>query len=271
MVLPVRDLNPTRRVPHVNWLFIAINIGVFAWQSLALTACEQARFIYLFAAIPQELLSLSELPTQTTDALLGACEVPAGSKLVLVSALTSMFLHGDLLHLGSNMLFLYVFGDNVEDRLGPVRYVVFYVSGGLAAALTYALLSPGSTVPLVGASGAIAAILGAYLVLFPRARVLTYVPFPLYLLALLIPKVHIRYWLLIFAIVKMPAWLLLTGWIAVQFVAVGAPTTGMIAYEAHIAGFAAGIVLILLLDRRRMHRGQVPLHPVRSPRPRGPR
>jgi membrane associated rhomboid family serine protease len=266
MVLPIRDLNPTRRVPHVNWLFIATNIAVFAWQTLGLADCEQVRFIYRFAAIPKEMLSLSQLSTGTAEQVLGSCATPSMTKIVAVSVVTSMFLHGSLLHLAGNMLFLFVFGDNVEDRLGPVRYILFYITGGILSAVAYAAFQPGSAVPLVGASGAVAAILGAYLILYPSARVLTYVPFPLYLIALVIPKVKIRLWLVIFAIVKMPAWLLLLGWLALQVIAVGSQTPGMIAYEAHIAGFLAGIVLILLLDRRRLKRGQQPLHPVRRQR-----
>lgn len=267
MVLPVGDLNPTRRVPHVNWLFIAINVGVFAWQALALSACEQARFVYQFAAIPHEILRLSPLPAEATEELLGGCAGPAMDKVVLVSLVTSMFLHGGVWHLAGNMLFLYVFGDNVEDRLGPLRYVLFYTCGGVASALAYAFIQPGSGMPMVGASGAIAAILGAYLILYPGARILTYVPFPLYLLAWFIPGIRIRMWLLVFAIVTMPAWVLLAGWIGFQFVAVGSPDAGLVAYEAHIAGFVAGIVLVLLLDHRRLQRGREPLHPVRTRRP----
>lgn len=273
MVLPVGDLNPTRRVPHVNWLFIAINIGVFLWQSVALSACEQVRFVYQFAAIPREILSLSPLPQTTAEELLGGCAGLANDKIVLMSLVSSMFLHGGPWHLGGNMLFLYVFGDNVEDRLGRLRYVLFYAAGGISSALAYSFIRPESNLPMVGASGAIAAILGAYLILYPRAKVLTYVPFPLYLLAWLIPGIRMQAWLLIFAIVTMPAWLLLVGWIGLQFVAVGSPGVsvgspggGLVAYEAHIAGFAVGVLLLLLVDHRRTERGHEPFHPVRPRR-----
>jgi membrane associated rhomboid family serine protease len=266
MVIPIRDLNPTRRRPHVNWLFIAINLGIFAWQVLAIDACERVAFVYRFAVVPQEVLRLDALPESTVEQALGACAVPGTDKIVLLSLVTSMFLHGDLLHLLGNMLFLFIFGDNVEDRLGPIRYVLFYLGGGVIAALSYVMLQPGSVAPLIGASGGVAAILGAYLVMYPGAKVLTYVPFPLYLLALLIPRVTIRVWFIIFAIVKMPAWLLLGGWLALQFVGAREADGAMIAYEAHIAGFAAGIALILLLDRGRRHRGRQPFHdPWRRP------
>jgi membrane associated rhomboid family serine protease len=134
------------------------------------------------------------------------------------------------------------------------------------ATAAHVAVQPGSIVPLVGASGAIAAILGAYLIMYPRARVFTIVPFPLYLLALLVPKVRIRSWWLIFAIVVMPAWLLLIGWFAVQFRAAQAPGTDLVAYDAHVAGFVAGLVLVLLLDRRRQRRGEPTYHPVRADR-----
>ncbi len=260
MVIPVGDLNPTRRRPHVNWLFLLVNLGVFAWQHLVLTPCEALGLLYSFALVPQELLGLAPLDPSVVEQTLGACALTGPDKWVPLTLLTSMFLHADLWHLLGNLLFLFVFGDNVEDRLGPARYVVFYLAGGVAAGLAYTLLQPGSTIPLVGASGGVAAVLGAYLVLHPRARVLTFVPFPLYLVALILPGVRIRLWLLVFAIVKLPAWLLLGGWLVFQFVGIGDPDGANVAYEAHIAGFVAGILLLLALDRRRLRRGQTPLH-----------
>ncbi len=266
MVIPIRDLNPTRRRPHVNWLFLAINLAVFVWQHLYLDPCANVGFIYRFAVVPQEILSLQALSAGTVEQSLGSCAVLDTDKLVLLPLLTSMFLHANIWHLLGNMLFLFVFGDNVEDRLGGVRYVLFYIGGGAIAALSYVVLQPGSAMPLIGASGGVAAILGAYLIMHPNAKVLTYVPFPLYLVALLIPGLRIRAWFVIFAIVRMPAWLLLGGWLAYQFVGIRDPGGGNIAYEAHIAGFAAGILLILLLDRGRQRRGQATLHPVRDRR-----
>lgn len=273
MVIPIGDINPTRRRPHVNWVLLALNLGVFVWQHLYLGPCDGHGFLYRFAVVPQEVLALEALPVSTVSETLGSCAVPGADKWVLASLVTSMFLHADIWHLIGNLLFLFVFGDNVEDRLGPVRYVFFYLAGGVIAALAYALLRPGSVVPLIGASGAVAAVLGAYLVMHPRARVLTYVPFPLYLLAWLIPGVRIRVWLVIFAIVKVPAWLLLGGWLAFQFVAVQDPGGANVAYEAHIAGFVAGIIAILVLDAGRSRRGRSTQHPVRRRRgrPRGPR
>ncbi len=267
MVLPIGDINPTRRRTFVLWTLLAINVGVFGYQALVLEGCEQLIFVYQWAAIPQELLTGAPLSGTELEATLGECAPLAGEKNVWLPVVTSMFLHGGLAHLLGNMIFLAVFGDNVEDRLGHARFLLFYLAGGGVATAAFVALQPSATVPLVGASGAIAAVLGAYLICFPRARVLTIVPFPLYLLALLIPGVRIRRWLIIVAVVGLPAWLLLTGWFVVQAMAANDPVGDMVAYEAHVAGFLAGIVLVLLLDMRRSRRGQQPFHPDRRPRP----
>jgi membrane associated rhomboid family serine protease len=266
MVLPVGDINPTSRRAWVTGVFLALNAAVFLLVQLPLEGCEQIAFIYQWAAVPVELLRLEQVPAEAVAAQTGGCEV-APEKSILVSAVTSMFMHGNLGHLLANLLFLWIFGANVEDRLGHLRFIGFYLGGGLIATYAFALVNPSSTVPLLGASGAIAAVLGAYLVLYPRARVLTYVPFPLYLLALILPGIRIRSFWLIFAIVTMPAWLLLGGWFALQLSAAQAPATGGgVAYMAHAAGFVAGIVLLLLLDGHRQRRGQPTFHPTRDRR-----
>jgi membrane associated rhomboid family serine protease len=265
MVLPVGDVNPTHRRPVLTWTLMVLNVAVFAYQA-TLEGCAAPEFVYRYAAIPRELVAFAPLASTELDAVLGPCAAAAGGKSVGQSAVTAMFLHGNLAHLVGNLLFLYVFGNNVEDRLGRARFLGFYLAGGIVATAAHVAVQPGSIVPLVGASGAIAAILGAYLIMYPRARVFTIVPFPLYLLALLVPKVRIRSWWLIFAIVVMPAWLLLIGWFAVQFRAAQAPGTDLVAYDAHVAGFVAGLVLVLLLDRRRQRRGEPTYHPVRADR-----
>jgi membrane associated rhomboid family serine protease len=266
MVLPIGDINPTRRRTFVLWTLLAINVGVFGYQALVLEGCDQLVFVYQWAAIPQELLTGTPLSGADLEGLLGECAGQAGDKNVWLPVVTSMFLHGGLAHLFGNMIFLAVFGDNVEDRLGHARFLLFYLVGGGVATGVFVAMQPSATVPLVGASGAVAAVLGAYLICFPRARVLTIVPFPLYLLALLLPGVRIRRWLLIVAIVGLPAWLLLSGWFVLQAMAANDPVGDMVAYEAHVAGFLAGIVLLLVLDVRRSRHGQQPFHPRRRPR-----
>lgn len=263
MVLPVGDVNPTRRRAVVTGSLLLINLAVFLLLQAPQDGCDEIAFVYRFSVVPRELTALSPLSAGELDALLGPCANAAAGKSVALSLLTAMFLHGNLGHLLGNMLFLWVFGNNVEDRLGRVRFVVFYLAGGAAATVAFAALNPGESTPLLGASGAIAAILGAYLLLFPRATVLTYAPFPLYLLAFVIPAARIRAFFLIFAIVTLPAWLVLGGWFVLQAFAARSALSSAVAYEAHVAGFVAGIVLLALLDRRRSSRGQVPFHPSR--------
>ena len=272
MVLPVGDINPTSRRAWLTGLLLALNAGVFLVLQAPLEQCEQLAFLYRWSAIPQELLSMRPVGFETVATEAGAAHCADGSvtKSVPASAVSSMFLHGNLLHLLGNLLFLWIFGANVEDRLGHLRYLGFYLGGGLIATYAFAMINADSVIPLVGASGAIAAVLGAYLVCFPKARVLTYVPFPLYLLALLIPGLRIRSFWLFFAIVGMPAWLLLGGWLAFQVSAAQAPVTGGgVAYAAHVAGFLAGMALILVLDRGRRRKGRPEFHPPRRPPPRG--
>jgi membrane associated rhomboid family serine protease len=263
VVLPIGDVNPTRRRAVVTFALVVTNLLVYVRSQLPLEGCDEAAFLYRFGAVPRELLERESLTAAELEGLLGSCAAAVDGKSVAVSLVTAMFLHGNLAHLLGNLLFLWVFGNNVEDRLGRVRFVIFYLVGGVVATLAYAAFDPGATTPLVGASGAIAAILGAYLLLFPRAAVLTYVPFPLYLLAFVVPAARIRAWFLIFAVVTLPAWLLLGGWFVLQAVAARSELSSVVAYEAHVAGFIAGIVLLLVLDRRRSRHGQVPFHPPR--------
>ncbi|MGH3441783.1 MAG: rhomboid family intramembrane serine protease [Nitriliruptorales bacterium] len=248
MVLPVGDRSPTRRAPVVTVVLIAVNVGVFLLFSLQLSGCELSRFVFQWAAIPRELLSLSPLDPAALPPRLAECVAPAlADKSVLTSIVSSMFLHGSLFHLLFNMLFLWVFGNNVEDRLGHGTYLVYYLAGGIVAAYAFAILNPSQLTPLLGASGAIAAVLGGYLVMFPRAQVHTYVPFPLYLLAVIIPGARITGWFLIFAIVTLPAWLVLGFWFVSQVTSANEAAAAGIAFEAHIAGFVAGLVFTLLL------------------------
>jgi membrane associated rhomboid family serine protease len=241
-LIPIHDQNPTRRPAVVTYLLIAINVVVFLLepvtfdvsgdQGSAAAQCRQVAFFRRYAAIPRELTSNEQLPeTAGPPAGRDACRAvrPDYRKIPFLSVLSSMFLHGGLLHLLGNMLFLWVFGNNVEDRLGHVRFLLFYLVCGYVAAYGFALTTPNSEETLVGASGAIAGVLGAYLVLFPRARVVSLLGiFPLVL----------------------PAWVVLGSWFALQwlyFQGAGMGQGSSVAYFAHVAGFVAGVVLVVLL------------------------
>ena len=211
MVIPIADDNSRRRTtPGITYVLIAANVLVFLAMVRA-TPAEQARLMTAYAAVPQAVLH--DGPT------------------AWVTLLTSMFMHASWLHLGGNMLFLWIFGDNVEDAMGHARYLLFYVLSGLTAGLLQVLVDPAGTVPLVGASGAIAGVLAAYVVLFPRSMVRTIV--------VLVPPLFV--WPLL------PAWLLIGGWFVLQFWSglstLGALSVGGVAYWAHVGGFLLGLVL----------------------------
>lgn len=258
MVVPFHDVNPVRRTPWVMRLLIAANVGVFLFTPAVATIgvgavstaelCELEAFYHRYGAIPQELVGNEQLEQVPTGPAAGGerCEVgtPGYGKIPALSALTSMFLHAGWLHLLGNMLFLYVFGNNVEERMGRVGFLLFYLLGGAVAAYGFALADPGSTVPMVGASGAVSAVLGAYLALWPRARVWSLVP------------------VLFFIPLRLPAWLVLGLWFVLQYVyAAGYATSGAggVAYLAHVLGFVFGFLVALPLrrpPRRRRRRGQ---------------
>ncbi len=255
MILPVGDTNPTRRLPVITVALITTNVAVFLLFNLQLAEPRLTCFIFRWAAIPLELVSSRPLPPA---AVRGPACLPQAiaARNELLSVFTSMFLHAGLLHLGLNMLFLWVFGNNVEDRLGHLHFLLFYLAGGVVSVYAFAFLNEEVTAPLIGASGAIAAVLGGYILMFPRARVHTYVPFPLYLLVALIPGARVVGWFLLFAIVHLPAWLVLGLWFVTEALAVQEPARTGVANEAHVAGFLAGIVFTLLLGGR--HRGRQP-------------
>lgn len=231
-MLPIRDINPTRTTPWVTLLFIAASVYVFfAFQNQSSLA-EQEEFLYERAAVSCEILTgepltLREIREEVCEAGGGAPVFP--DKQPLVSILTSMFLHGDLAHLLFNMWSLWIFGNNVEEAFGHFGYAILYLIGGVVATFTFALANVDSTVPLVGASGAIAAALGAYAVLFPGHRVLTFVG-----------------WFLL----PLPAILFLGFWFFAQFGLGGTNT----AWEAHVGGFVFGFVVALFLRRSLLRR-----------------
>jgi membrane associated rhomboid family serine protease len=238
-VIPLRDANPTRRRPWVTLTLIAANIAAFfLWEPIGGTQREQTVFFVCNGAIPDEIIDIQPIP-----AVASLC----GGKSVIVSLFTSMFLHGGFLHIAGNMLYLWVFGNNVEDRMGKPVFLLFYLAAGLAAAYAEAFSNPDSQVPLIGASGAIAGTLGAYIVMFPHARVLTLVPIFFFL-----------------QVTELSAWLVLGFWFVLQafsgFGSLGAEASGGVAWWAHIGGFVFGALVALLFYRRRPARVS-PLEP----------
>jgi len=216
-VIPLKDENPTRLVPVVTVSLIALNVLTYIWQ--ASLGPDEHYGILRWGLTPLELR--------------GVFTYAHGdfSPRPMVTVFTSMFLHGHLLHLAGNMLFLWIFGDNVEETLGHLRFILFYLATGAAGSLTQVFTSADPTVAMIGASGAISGVLGAYLILYPLARIVTFVPLFFY-----------------FTIVRVPAFVFIIFWFVIQLlggVASSGGTGGGIAFLAHIGGFVAGAALIL--------------------------
>jgi membrane associated rhomboid family serine protease len=213
-MLPIGDRNPTRTTPFVNYALIAANIAVFVWEYLVMLGGGESWLVPGYGFVPSRV---------SND--------PAGEAFTV---LTSMFMHGGWGHLGGNMLFLYIFGDNVEDAVGHGRYATFYVLAGVGAAAAQFLVDTASPIPMVGASGAIAGVLGAYMVLHPSAPITILVPPPLMFF--------------IGFFIELPAWVVAGGWFAWQLMSgvgsLGAAQAGGVAFFAHVGGFVAGLVLI---------------------------
>ena len=241
MVLPVRDHLATHRRPWINRLLLLVNIAIFVFAEPWGTddACRQQAFFLEHAAIPEEITSAQPLNARevagSTSPECGLAPLPG--KNVYVAVLSAMFLHAGWAHLLGNMLFLWIFGDNVEDRMGHLRYLGFYLLCGLLATLAFVIPTPNSTATLVGASGAIAGVLGAYFVLYPRSRI-TVIVLPL--------------WFLPFSL---PAVVVLGLWIALQLleVRIDPMAGGGVAYLAHVAGFFVGMLLAWRWRRHRQH------------------
>jgi len=208
-LIPLRDYNPTRRPSLLTWGLILINFGVYFY--LAQNPVMSSNAIARYAVVPAEMSAGRHLGT----------------------LITSLFLHANLLHVAGNMLFLWIFGNNVEDRLGEIKFLVIYFTAGIAGSLLQVFITPTSTVPMLGASGAISGLLAAYVLYFPRARVLTFI----------IP----------FFFVTLSAYLFIGYWIALQaldaYLSLGV-SGGGVAFFAHVGGFVSGLVLALLLRPR---------------------
>ena len=222
-MFPIRDDAPRLTVPFVTWTLILANVGVFLYQFTLGIASPRAELAFMG--------TYAVVPARVTSALTGSEPVLAG----LMPILTSMFLHGGWLHLIGNVWFLRIFGDNVEDELGHGIFLIFYLACGVIAAISQFLADPVSSIPMVGASGAIAGVMGAYLIRFPRARVTVLITI-------------IIFW----TTVRLPAFLLLTYWLAIQvYSGTAGAGHGGVAWWAHIGGFLAGVGLVLLRPRRR--------------------
>ena len=211
-MLPLRDNNPTLRAPYVTYALIALNIAVYVYQFLFLTPDQTLEFVQKHAVVPFHLFS--------------------GYGPSLSTPITSMFMHGGIVHLVSNLWFLHIFGDNVEDALGHTRYLVFYFFTGIVAVLAHALVDTGSTVPMLGASGAIAGVLGGYVLLYPHARIVTFA--------------------FVFMF-ELPALLFILAWFGLQLFSgigsLGQAASPGVAFFAHIGGFVAGVLFLLVTGK----------------------
>jgi len=214
-LIPFKDDNPTRTFPFVTIGIIAINILVYIWELIS--PAGEKYIVFTYGAIPSNLISFEK--TQPLHPVL--------------TIFSSMFLHGGLLHVGGNMLYLWIFGDNIEDLLGRFRFILFYLVCGIAAAYSHAITSPSSIIPMIGASGAIAGVLGAYIVLFPRAKVRTLIFFGFFV-----------------EVVKIPALIVIGFWAIIQVVngilSQSLIGQGGVAWFAHIGGFLVGLLTIKL-------------------------
>jgi membrane associated rhomboid family serine protease len=225
-MLPLSDHNPRETTPFINYILVAANVLMFFWELSFGPDIERA--LYAFAFVPARFWA-------SPDVVVNAVRI-----------LISMFLHGGWVHLGGNMLYLWIFGDNIEDRLGHARYVVFYIACGVIATMTHAVMNPGSRLPSIGASGAIAGVLGAYLVLFPRAQVTTLIPIFVFITVREIP-----------AVIVLGLWFVLQLFVGAASIGVPeAQNAGGVAYFAHIGGFVAGMLLVVVMGgmRRRPRR-----------------
>jgi membrane associated rhomboid family serine protease len=248
VVIPVYDSNPTRRRPYVTWALIAVNVVVFLLSPVVRSPlvgepstaqlCRQQAYFLEWGAVPVELTRNRPLD-HTYGGAAGEDQcyrvAPDYEKRPWLSSVTAIFVHGGWLHLLGNMLFLWVFGNNVEDRLGRLRFLLFYLGVGVVSTYAFALTMASSQQPLVGASGAVSGVLGAYLLLFPRAKVLSLVSF------------------FFFLPVRLPAWLVLGLYFVLQaFYAAGAGLTGggTVAYLVHVVGFVLGVAVAAALGRR---------------------
>ena len=226
-MIPIRDTQRTRTRAYVNWTIIVVNLMVFAYE-LTLSDLALQAFALKWGAIPAAIAAPGGFPKEALAQTSG-----------VIGLVTSLFIHMGWVHIGGNMLYLFIFGDNVEDILGHGRYLVFYLLGGVIASVAHILSNPLSAVPTVGASGAIAGVLGAYFVSFPRSRVLALIPIGFFL-----PMVEVP------TIVFLFLWFVTNLFSGVA--SLGVQVQGGVAFWAHVGGFVSGMVISVLWRRRQV-------------------
>lgn len=229
-MIPIQDQNPITITPVVNYLLILSNIALFLYSIIFVNFNE---FLCIYGMKPAEITGLA-------PSFLGPCEevFRVFENAGLLTFLTSMFLHGGPIHIGGNMLYLWIFGDNIEDLAGHMPYLVFYLSTGAIGSLAHILSDPSSPIPAVGASGAISGVLGAYILRFPHAKIRT--------------AIFLRFWI---QFVRVPAWIMIGFWFLLQlvesFVVTVTGAVGGVAYFAHIGGFIAGFLFAFALPKKK--------------------
>jgi rhomboid family protein len=239
MLLPIGDDNQGRlTTPYIVYIIIAINVFVFLVLQQATSGESGAAFTYAYSVVPYEITHNTDLTTPVR--IPGGPVIPQepGPSPIWLTILTSMFMHGGWMHILGNMLYLFIFGDNVEDNFGHIKFLVFYLLSGIAASFAQIFADPDSIIPSLGASGAIAGVLGAYLIMFPKNRVRTLLPLGF-----------------LWTTIELPAVVVLGFWIVLQIISQYTSSFermrgGGVAYMAHIGGFAAGVVLCFLFRTR---------------------
>ena len=222
-MIPLKDDNPTSGKPTITYLIIGICVFVFFMQ-LGSQSYKTGQLFYSYGLIPSVLMGNNQLP-------MDLYAIPS-----LLTIFTSMFMHGGFMHLIGNMLYMWIFADNIEDSLGPSKFIIFYLLSGIGAAMTQVLMDTHSQIPMVGASGAIGGVLGAYLINYPNAKVLVLIPFGFFS-----------------QLIKIKALYVLGFWFILQFISSG----GGVAYAAHIGGFISGMILILFFNKKTKKKNKV--------------
>ena len=247
-MIPVGDSVSSRTFPYVNLAIIAVNLLIFAYELLLGSEGQRNQFLCDWGSIPRDVTNLFAPPSRPEVAV-GPCGFSSSEVGVdvLLRPFTSMFMHAGWFHILGNMLFLWIFGDNVEDALGHVRYLLFYLLCGLGAAAAHILMSPDSLLPAVGASGAIAGVMGAYLVLYPRANIAVFIPLFFLLGTFSIP-----------AIVLIGIWFLMQLFSGIASIGYATGGGGGVAWWAHVGGFLVGMLLITVFRPRRRSRPRPP-------------